>query len=554
MHYPMCFEIASLCCNPMLHATIRGAGTKGASIYDDTVEGGNAPLAVVSPSNALMRIGKYSPVRQLRGDAHLSPPTQHPLPSGNDASSYIESDAPPFSSIVIASISAMLGCQHPFLQSTRLEPGLLVAESLMVLGVRGPNELPYLQPVIENIQTRKVTVDLQSFYAGTRTVIPEQFLSNLVRISSVDLTPFRRASDITKGFLEGCARLEELDLRPMERATSVGPLFLSRCYSLKDLDLTPLRNITVVPAAFMCECKSIKMIDLSPLVNLTSVESYFMSSCTKLRRVILGDAFRNITTIKSHFLSNCISLSSVDLTPLSGARGVDWSFLEGCTSVRHLDLMPLQHLTCIGRSFLASCTSLFEIDLSPIGNAISDTTLNLLYGCTGLTSVRVALGPSVTTIPGSFIRGCSGLKNLSISSAAPITHIRGHFLEGSSSLADIDLGAFAASVVDVGEGFLKNCSSLERLNLEPLSSILQIHTGFVSGCTSLRTIDLRPLGQVQFPIAFGTLHGCSNLERIIISPGDSRQPARLWREYFEDVRTPAALAKAAAVCTDERLQ
>ena len=96
------------------------------------------------------------------------------------------------------------------------------------------------------------------------------------------------------------------------------------------------------------------------------------------------------------------------------------------------------------------------------------------------------------------------------------------FLYGCSSLEEVDLSPLS-NVREVGHSFLFGCSSLKEVDLSPLSNVQGVGYDFLRGCLSLKEVDLRPLSNMQMRGGdWLILEECSSLIRVILpaSPPD----------------------------------
>ena len=80
----------------------------------------------------------------------------------------------------------------------------------------------------------------------------------------------------------------------------------------------------------------------------------------------------------------------------------------------------------------------------------------------------------------------------------------------------IDLTPLRAVEV-LPNSFLSNCSSFEEADLSPLVNLREVGDHFLRGCSSIKSIDLTPLRDVEV-LPFRFLFGCSSLEEVDLSP------------------------------------
>ena len=85
---------------------------------------------------------------------------------------------------------------------------------------------------------------------------------------------------------------------------------------------------------------------------------------------------------------------------------------------------------------------------------------------------------------------------LSRTETTPI-NIGNYFLRDCTSLTTIDLSSLQ-NVTSVGDNFLYNCRSLTTINLSPLQNVTSIGNYFLGNRTSLTTIDLSSLQKLNF--------------------------------------------------------
>ena len=120
-----------------------------------------------------------------------------------------------------------------------------------------------------------------------------------------------------------------------------------------------------------------------------------------------------------------------------------------------------------------------------------------------------------TAIPDGFLLSVL-LTSLDLSAVSVVTQIGNSFLKNCTSLTSIDLSGLI-HVAQIGRSFLSGCSALCELDLTPLSSVTQLESAFLLGCSALRTVDLTPLSGVT-QINHSFLYGCSSLCTLDLTP------------------------------------
>ena len=79
-------------------------------------------------------------------------------------------------------------------------------------------------------------------------------------------------------------------------------------------------------------------------------------------------------------------------------------------------------------------------------------------------------------------------------------------------IMDPSMGA----VTTIGRGFLSRCSTLEAVDLTPLSNVTIVDEYFLRHCSRLRAVDLTPLSKVT-RVCRGFLQGCTALKAVDLS-------------------------------------
>eukprot|EP01064_Diplonema_japonicum_P031713 TRINITY_DN5749_c0_g1_i1.p1 TRINITY_DN5749_c0_g1~~TRINITY_DN5749_c0_g1_i1.p1 ORF type:complete len:300 (+),score=52.24 TRINITY_DN5749_c0_g1_i1:50-901(+) len=142
---------------------------------------------------------------------------------------------------------------------------------------------------------------------------------------------------------------------------------------------------------------------------------------------------------------------------------LDFSAKELPVGLRHLTITdPSGKVDTIAEMFLCDSRSLQTVDLS---------------------------GVSFCIIQGQFMTNCTALKKCVLPRAREIGTA---FLYNCTSLQSIDLAPLSG-VKMVPSCFLSRCVSLKAVDLEPFSRVGRVEFYFMNNCTSLLHVDLRPL-------------------------------------------------------------
>jgi len=123
---------------------------------------------------------------------------------------------------------------------------------------------------------------------------------------------------------------------------------------------------------------------------------------------------------------------------------------------------------------------------------------------------------NILEVGDGFLYNCSSLKEVDLSPLCNVQKVGDEFLYGCLSLKEVNLRPLS-NVLEVGNRFLYNCSSLKEVELNPLCNVQKVGNSFLDGCSSLEEVDLSPLSNVQ-EVGYAFLYGCSSLKEVDLSP------------------------------------
>lgn len=172
-------------------------------------------------------------------------------------------------------------------------------------------------------------------------------LSNVTQIEGIIIkddvvleTGRGRAIYIISSFLNSSSGLTSLDLNPLSKMTNIRDTFLSNCSGLTSIDMSSLNQVTLIGSHFLAHCNGLTNLDLSSMKQITSIESYFFYSCKNLTNLDLS-SLNQVTTIGACFLANCNKLTNVNLSGFERVTKIEKLpfsnekyFLHGCIFLR----------------------------------------------------------------------------------------------------------------------------------------------------------------------------------------------------------------------------
>jgi hypothetical protein len=196
--------------------------------------------------------------------------------------------------------------------------------------------------------------------------------------------------------------------------------------------------------------------------KVTKLELFCLEQCSSLQSLDLS-AFTNVTEIEDYFCYENIQLIGVKFPEKNPRmKKIGNEFLFKCNSLKELDLTPFCCLEEIGESFCFACTSLTTMNLSSCVKSISKIDLAFLEGCCNLQSINFGSGKDeenenhlLATIPREFLRDCSSLEKVDLSMFKKVTSVERYFLHRCDNLRELDLSkGFGKDLVGIGAVFL----------------------------------------------------------------------------------------------------
>ena len=122
---------------------------------------------------------------------------------------------------------------------------------------------------------------------------------------------------------------------------------------------------------------------------------------------------------------------------------------------------------------------------------------------------------NIVTVGDNFIRECNTLEKLDLSSRCVITEIGSAFLYDCTSFTTLNLSGMS-TVTNIGSNFLGCCTSLKHLDLSGLCGVTSVNGSFASSCSSLETIDLSSFSNVT-TVGSNFLFQCESIKEIDFS-------------------------------------
>ena len=191
---------------------------------------------------------------------------------------------------------------------------------------------------------------------------------------------------------------------------------------------------------------------------------------------------------------------------------------DNSTNVRCRCLLVYTNVRYDEISYTATFRKRIPITVSHISvySNLEVTPHHMLMECHTLTSID--LSPPTSSLSSNshphgvdnfFLRGCSSLEALDLSPLSHVTRLGGCFALGCASLSTLDLGSLS-NITMIPYSFLEGCTSLTSLDLSPLSNVITIHSSFLEGCTGLKSLHFGAMSNVT-EIHQSFLEGCTSL-------------------------------------------
>ena len=200
-----------------------------------------------------------------------------------------------------------------------------------------------------------------------------------------------------------------------------------------------------------------------------------------------------------------------DVTQLSADRIVQKQTKEQ-VAIAALDALGERNLTA---ARLAEVTDA-EVACLLLQAGVATAIPNKFFSRAAFVRLDLSAVSGITSIGEGFLRDCTSLEVLDISGWTSVTSIGIGFLRGCTSLKEVDLTALSRVTV-IQDEFLVSCHSLTQLDLSPFRGVTSVGSNFLSSCISLRELDLSPLNNVTV-IAIGFLYKCTSLTKLDLSP------------------------------------
>lgn len=275
-------------------------------------------------------------------------------------------------------------------------------------------------------------------------------LKNVTSISIPDVTKIGAST------FQGTAKLASVDLG---NVTSIG----DKAFYQSGLQSVTMPGNPQMGVSVFAQCKSLTSVSMP---NVTSIADRTFEDCAKLVTVDIP----NMKTVGMFAFSGC---TAANITPaqVQGLTSMGSSAFEDCKGIKgELDLSGMSD---VSMNVFSGCTGVTKVDLTG-WTSVPD---RIFEDCTGITEVTM---PDVTTVGEYAFSDCKNIKSLTMPKA---TELSRYAFQNCSGLTAIDL----PSMVSIGENAFERCTSLTEVSLPEAKTI---GSSAFTNCTKLTQIDL----------------------------------------------------------------
>ena len=313
------------------------------------------------------------------------------------------------------------------------------------------------------------------------TSIGSEAFYNCIGLASIEI-PYR-VTLIDNSVFYGCSGLTSITIP--NNVTSIGEYAFSGCSSLTSITIPNI--VTLIGDDAFSGCNSLTSIAIrnsmssignrafkncSALttieINSTSIGQQAFYGCTSIGTIALGDGVHNI---ENQAFSYCTSMLSVAIP--SAILNIKPEAFAYCTNLVNAEVGDgtAPCVVKMGRGIFSGCTKLQSLSIPFVGGDTSDvTTLYLGY----------LFNPDDSTP--------SPNKQINVPSALARVTIWDNFRihpEALSQCSHIKRITIGAGVISIGAGSFRNCTSLQRVDLEN-ATFTSIGEEAFQNCTALR--------------------------------------------------------------------
>ena len=308
-----------------------------------------------------------------------------------------------------------------------------------------------------------------------------------------------------------------LSLQNGDSLVHVGEYFVGILLHTKRLQFPSFCSMKSVGDSFLSGFTSLTSVDLSGLSKVESIGNHFLFHGKELQAVDLSPLV-NLKYLGNNSLEACCELSSINMN-LPLLERVPNGFLAGslfsrAANLKSVDLSGLSSVTCFGSRFMEKQGGLKTIEFGTAMKNVQKIENNFLAFCSALDLIDFESFTSLQEIGEGFIRGCSSLKLiLNISTLFENVRTIGNaFMMMCSSITELDL-SMCSSVESVGNEFARDCKNLHSIDISGLTNITSIGDAFLMDCFVLKEIDFSNLSSLT-SVGDSFLQGCHKLKTV----------------------------------------
>ncbi|MCF0227912.1 MAG: leucine-rich repeat protein, partial [Malacoplasma sp.] len=193
------------------------------------------------------------------------------------------------------------------------------------------------------------------------------------------------------------------------------------------------------------------------------------------------------------------------------------NLFAGCAKLQSIDLTKMPILGKIGSHFLYECETLTSLKF-PVTWKINTFNTAFLSGCKNIKSLAFPKQWTITSsIASDFLRNCSSLENLDLPHDWVVSAVGANFLYKCSKLKSVDVSCLY-SITEFADNFLAECSNLTKIERLPtLIYETKIGNNFCLNCKSLEEIDFTSIEMVE-SIGKSFMQGCEKIPLVDLTP------------------------------------
>lgn len=249
------------------------------------------------------------------------------------------------------------------------------------------------------------------------------------------------------------------------------------------------------------------LITKAKIANVTSNPNKYIGDLIIPATVTYNGVAYDVKEIESSAFANSTGLTSIEIP--NSVTSIATDAFSGCTGLSSM-IVALGNPVYDSRD---NCNAIIETSSNSLIRGCTNTTIpfsvtsigdNAFYGCYDLTSIDIPDG--ITSIGRNAFRDCSNLTSIDIPES--VTSIGSNAFRDCHNLISVDI---RGNVISINDDCFRYCMSLTTINLS--NSVMTIGTRAFLGCSNLTTITI--------PDALTTIGGsafkdCSSLTSITI--------------------------------------